>query len=327
MSGRVASLLRELPAAGASEGFAVRPLEDNSRYFAGRDASGCAALLVRSTGQGRVPLRLAGIDARFAVPCRIAEPGLPETTETLTVILCLSRDPSIEAYFAGILDSLVSLLGPEPATQDINDAVDQLVDLFQRLQQPAQRSLTGLIGELCVILLASDAPAAVTAWRVDPDERFDFVAGNLRFDVKSSSSRRRSHEVSFEQANPPSGLMGLFASIWIEPAAGGYSLAELLENIEEKLAGRTSASAKLRTVVADTLGNTLPAAMSWRFDLPLATSSLLLFEASQVPALRPPLPSGVSAARFVSNFADSPPADITQLRMKLDADASGMLPA
>jgi hypothetical protein len=169
---------------------------------------------VESSGQGRgVPLRLAGIEARFAVQCRIAEPALPTTTETLTVMLCRSRDPSVEAYFAGIVQSLISVLGPEPATEEINDGVGQLVALFQRLQLPARRSLTGLVGELCVILFAADANAAISAWRVGPDERFDFIVGKLRLDVKATSTDRRSHEITFEQANAPESADGLFASI------------------------------------------------------------------------------------------------------------------
>ena len=323
----IARLLREIAASESSGAFAVRRLEEGSRYFAGRDADGCAALLINSAGRGRVPLRLAGIEARFAVQCRIAEPGVPETSDTLTVILCVSRDPSIEAYFAGILDSLITLLGPAPTTEQINDTVDQLVELFQKLAQPARRSLTGLAGELCVILLASDASAAIDAWRIDPDERFDFIAGSLRLDVKSSANRRRSHEVSFEQANPPPGTTGLFASIWIEQAGGGSSLSQLLSQIEERLAPSPGAASKLWTVVADTLGNTLPAAMSWRFDLPLAESSLLFFEAARVPAFRPPLPSGISAVRFVSDFGQALPSSLDALRASVGLGGAALLPS
>lgn len=322
----IAHLLSEIAASESSGAFAVRRLDDGSCYFAGRDADGCAALLIDSIGQGRVPLRLAGIEARFAVQCRIAEPGIPETSNTLTVIVCLSRDPSIETYFAGILDSLITLLGPAPTTDQINDAVDQLVELFQKLQQPARRSLIGLAGELCIILLAANAPAAIDAWRIDPDERFDFLAGSLRLDVKSSSNRRRSHEVSFEQANPPPGTTGLFASIWIEQAGGGFSLSQLLGRIEERLLSSPHAVSKLWAVVGDTLGSALPAAMSWRFDLPLAEASLLFFEAARIPALRPPLAVGLSAARFVSDFAQTSPSPVGALRTSLGSAEAVLFP-
>jgi Putative PD-(D/E)XK family member, (DUF4420) len=188
----------------------------------------------------------------------------------------------------------------EPATEDIIDAVDQLVALFQRLQQPARRSLTGLVGELCVILFATDANAAISAWRVDPGERFDFVVRNLRLDVKATSTGRRSHEITFEQANAPEGSKGLFASIWIENVGGGTTLSGLLATIEDRLGRQGQSVSKLRSVVAETLGNALPAALDSQFDLQLARSSLQLYEAAAVPAIRAPLPLGVSGLRFTS---------------------------
>jgi hypothetical protein len=327
MSADIAGLLRGLSAAQANESFIVRRLAARSRYFVGRDASGCAALLVQSSGQGRgVPLRLAGIEARFAVDCKIAEPDLPATTETLTLVLCLSRDPSVEAYFAGILQSLISVLGPEPTTEEINDAVDQLVALFQRLQQPGRRSLTGLVGELCVILFAADANAAISAWRVDPNERFDFVAGKLRLDVKATSTGRRAHEITFEQANAPEGAQGLFASIWVETVGGGTTLSGLLAAIETRLGRQSRSVSKLRNVVAETLGNALPAALDSRFDLQLARSSLLLYEAAAVPAIRPTLPFGVSGLRFISDFGRCAPIGTDLLREALGAVEASLLP-
>jgi hypothetical protein len=219
------------------------------------------------------------------------------------------------------------LRGPEPTTEEINDGVDQLVALFQRLQQPARRSLTGLFGELCVILFAADANAAISAWRVDPDERFDFVAGNLRLDAKATSTRRRSHEITFEQANPPEGTQGLFASIWIETVGGGTTLGGLLATIETRLGQGSRSVSKLRSIVAETLGNALPAALDSRFDLQLAKSSLLLFEAAGIPALRPPLPSGVSAMRFVSDFGQTLPGAIGRLRKSLGSEEAALLPS
>lgn len=328
MSGYIASLLRQIAAAERTNSFAVRRIAEGSGYFAGRDAAGCAALLVKSSSGGQgVPLRLAGIEARFSVSCKIAELGLSESIETFTVILCLSRDLSVEAYFSSILESLVSLLGPEPTTEEISEAVDQLVELFQKLQRPARRSLTGLVGEVSIILFAADANAAIAAWRVDPDERFDFVTGDLRLDVKASSVRRRSHEITFEQVNAFGGTCMLFASIWIESAGGGCSLSELIVMIEKRLVGNSAAASKLRMVIADTLGDTLPSAMSWSFDLPLAKSSLQFFAASGIPALRPPLPSGISGVRFVSDFTASQPSDLTELRLSLGSQTSALLPA
>lgn len=314
----IANLLKGISSPGAIDSFLVRRLSADSSYYVGRDGSGCAALLIRSTGSGRsVPLRLAGIEARFSVPCRIAEPNAPEETQTLTVILCLSRDPPIESYFVGILETLVANLSPTPTSKAVGEAVDQLVGLFQKLQAPAKRALAGLVGELCYILLAAEPAATVAAWRSDPHERFDFTSGSLRLDVKASTSRSRAHDISFEQANVPEGTRGLFASIWIEPAAGGVSVGELLSMVENRIATSASAVGKLRSVVADTLGSSLPTAFDCRFDLQLAKCSLQIFDASVVPGIRGTTPAGVTTVRWRSDFSVVSPlpegADQTQL--------------
>ena len=326
MTGTIASLLKDISTPSEVGTFLVRRLSPGSPYYVGRDSAGSAALFIASTGQGRsVPLRLAGIEARFSVPCRIAEPNAPEETQTLTVILCISREPGVEGYFAGVLEALVANLGSVPTARSVGDAVDQLVNLFQKLQAPAKRSLAGLVGELCYLLLVADPVAAIAAWRADPYERFDFVGGNLRLDVKASTTRGRSHDISFEQANVPTGTRGLFASLWIEPAAGGVSINELLAMIEQSVVSAPTAVAKLRSVVADTLGSTLPVALDWRFDLQLAKTSLSLFDATTVPAVRAALPVGVSAVRFASDFARVPP--LMTANFARDTAEIGLLPA
>lgn len=327
MRPEIALLLREIRASESADSFAVQKLTDQPSYYVGRDAQGRAALLIQSIGSGRsVPMQLAGVEARFAVRCQVAEPGTPEDTKTLSVILCASTDQLVESYFASILETFVSVLGPSPTTDQVGDAVDQLVELFQKLQMPPQRSVTGLLGEACIVLLASDSVAAVSSWRIDPDERFDFVAGNLRLDAKASSRRQRSHEVAFDQANPPDNTRALFASIWIEATGGGTSLSALLAAIEDRLVGHNSSIAKLRAVVADTLGRDLPLAMDFRFDLEAAKSSLSFYDAGLVPAIRPPLAIGVSGVRFTSDFGRINPENIVGLRGSFSPVENALLP-
>lgn len=326
MSESINSLLEEIPASGG-EGFNVRRLPDGSAYYVGRDSDGRACLLIHARGLScAVPLHLAGLEVHFALDCNVQEPGLPEETKTLSVIVCLSRASVIEAYFSSIAELFVRVLGPAPAADQVRDAVDQFVQLFQKLEAPARRSLTGVLGELCFIHLAADKDAAVRGWRVDPEERFDFICGDLRVDVKASAQRLRVHEVSFDQANPSSGSIALFASIWIEPVGGGTTFSTFLGTIERGLADIASV-AKLREVVADTLGSTLPGAMNFRFDLHTASQSIQLFDARRVPALRPPLPTGLSGVRFASNFALAVPEDLPNLKRSLKTYEAVLLPS
>jgi hypothetical protein len=283
--------------------FSVIPAPSQPAYYVGRDSSGCAALLIRTTGaSSRVPMLLAGIEARFSVACRIEEHGGDARTENLTVVACRSQDRAVERYFLTTMEFLASALGPRPTVAAVAEMVDRLVDLFQRLARPPRRPLVGLAGELLVIRGAADPAAAVRAWRVDQDERYDFAVGDLRLDAKATTTDRRAHEVSFEQANPPPGTTGVLASFIIQPSAGGFSLAALLSDIEARIQAH-DLILKLRTVVADTLGRDMQSALDWSFDLARATASARRYDVGAIPAVRPPLQAGISGVRFVVDLA------------------------
>jgi hypothetical protein len=327
MTGRLQALLDEITAPSGEGVFNVRRLEDSSAFYAGRDSRGCASILIATSESGRtVPLRLAGIEAMFSTPCQIVEAGLLPTTQTVTAIICTNQERDVVAYFASIMESLIPFLGESPSTEKVAETVRQLVDLFQKLRSPARRSLLGLAGELNVLEAATDTAVAVRSWRSDAEERFDFGVGRLRLDVKASSNRQRVHEISFEQANPPNGTTGIIASIWIEAMAGGVSLSELLSSIERRIEDKPTEIMRLRTIVANTLGDALPQAMGWSFDKKLADSSLNYFDATTIPAIRPPLPPSVSSARFVSDLSGCMPMDIGKLRRTLDITEQGLLP-
>ncbi len=94
-------------------------VERSGRYpacYAGREASGNIAVLIRTGGKEirTVPLKLAGIEARFSVTCNIVEPGMPGRAEILTAIVCLSQESTIEGYFVSIMEGLLGALGPMP---------------------------------------------------------------------------------------------------------------------------------------------------------------------------------------------------------------------
>lgn len=328
MPGMVSALLREIVAPSQESSFHVRALLEAGPYYVGRDGNGNPAILIRTTGAGRtVPVRLAGIEARFSVPCAVAEPGEAQRTETLSAIVCLSNERGIEDVFASVVESLIGLMGSQPSVTDFASAVDQIVDLFQKLRRPAQRTVIGLIGELYLIRAARDSVAAIQAWRMDSEERFDFVVGNLRVDAKASGRGRTVHVVSFDQANPPSGTHGLFVTVSIESAAGGTSLAEFLSMIEIQLGADHTAIAKLWGVAAATLGDTFLSALAWRFDLGAMESAVGFYDAATIPSIRPPLPHGVSGVRFVSDFGGLPIVDLAKWSSQLTDAETSILPA
>ncbi len=161
--------------------------------------------------------------------------------------------------------------------------------------------MVGLAGELLVIRAATDPASAVRAWRADHDERHEFAVGSLRLDAKVTTAERRTHAVSFEQANPPPGTTGILATFVIQPSAGGLSLSELISEIEARIALHDLVL-KLRTVVAATLGRDMQSALGRSFDLARATASMRMYDMSVIPAIRPPLPAGVSGVRFLAEL-------------------------
>lgn len=303
MTAQFVALLERLARPDQPGTFSVIPAPTQPGYYVGRDNAGCAALLIRSTGaSNRVPLLLAGIEARFSIACRIEERDRDVRTENLTVVACRSRDRAVERYFLTTMEFLASALGPNPTVAAVAEMVDRVVDLFQRLARPPRRHMVGLAGELLVIRTATDPAAAVRAWRMDQDERFDFAVGALRLDAKATTTDRRTHEVSFEQANPPQGTMGILASFIIQPSGGGFSLSELIADIEARIQVH-DLILKLRTVVADTLGRDMQSALGWSFDLARATSSARVYDVNMIPAIKPPLPAGVSGVRFLVDLS------------------------
>ena len=261
----------------------------------------------------KAPLLLAAIEVRFSIPCRIALPNREDVTETLTTVLCTSPDPVIQGYFAHICETIVLILGPQPTLQRVVDGVHRLVDLFQRLAQPSSRSMTGLFAELYVIYASSSPGTAVEAWHSNLDERFDFSIGDIRLEVKASSTRQRAHHFSLEQCEPPPGTRGILVSTFVETSGGGLSLLELVGRIEHQLDGNIGLVLKLQETLAAALGAAVATALPMRFDEDLASSSLRVYELDAIPAVRGAVPAEVTQIHFRSDISRAPVADVPTL--------------
>lgn len=305
----------------------VRPIPEASAHFFGRDGRGFPCmLLAASDTSAKAPIRLAGIEVRFAIPCRIALSDGQEATETFTTVLCTSQNLVVQGYFAHVCETIVRIVGPQPTLQQVIDAVRRLVDLFQRLTQPSSRSVIGLFGELFVIHVCTSTATAVRAWRSTIDDRFDFSTGDVRLEVKASSTRQRTHSFSMEQCVPPPATLGILISLFIESSGGGLSVLELVQRIERQLNGDSNLILKLQETVAEGLGTAATTALSMRFDENLARSSLQVYELEAIPAIRDGVPGEVSQVRFRSDISRTPVADLADL-VTQHQQARALLPA
>jgi hypothetical protein len=272
-----------------------------------------------------MPLRLAGIEARYGARCIVREGG-EDREETLSLLECQSNEPEAVAFFCTCVDQLVGLLGPRPTTRGLSDAVDRLVAMFQSLANPPRKEITGVIGELCVILAARNSATAVRAWHAMPEERYDFVASNLRVDAKATGTKARVHRLTLDQAVPPPGTVGVLASVQVRAASGGATLRDLVDRIERKIGRDFDTRLKLQEGLALILGSGLRNALDASFDLEEALSSLRFYRLDEIPAIRPPVPAGVFDVSFSVDLDDIDPIEPESLGAALELEVLDLLP-
>jgi len=289
--------------------FTALPAAEGSGHLLAIDTEGAPSLLLRAkhgNHSALQPLRLQGLAIQHGIRCQVTIGGGEARDETFTTLSCTSENPLEQEYFLHAADLILRIVGGEPGADQLASAASHLASLFQRLSRPPRQSVTGIMGELMLIARAASPELAVQSWRCDTTDRYDFVCGSLRLEVKATERRERAHHLSYEQCHPPEGTTGLLASLIIEPAGGGTSLGELIEAIATRLAGSLPAILRLNEVVADTLGQALPAAVGERFDRQLAETSLSFFDLRTIPAIRHELPPAVTDVRFVSHLDRAP---------------------
>jgi putative PD-(D/E)XK family protein DUF4420 len=298
-------------------------------HYLGHSHMGEPCLMIDTAGPRGAPhrpLRLQGLSIQYGVPCRLILPTGETIDRTLTTILCTTPDVMERRYFLYLADLILRILGPAPTLASVISAAEHLARMFQALSQPARKPLTGLIGEMLIIVRSAQPAATTMAWRSAIDDTFDFAGDDLRMEVKAGQGRSRQHYLSYDQCHPPQGTIGILASLFVESSGGGISVGELLREIEQGLASQPDALMRLREIFAQTLGATVVAALEERFDRDLADESLQLFDLSEIPAVRGPLPRGVSQVRFRADLSASTPRNPAYFRARSQT-ASRFLPA
>ncbi|ACS38033.1 PD-(D/E)XK motif protein [Methylorubrum extorquens] len=300
-------LFAQLAEKGVQPGaaFSGIPIPGARRHMAALSSHGNPGLLLQTVDGGARPrdIRLSGLRAAFGVSCSVAVGDEQPEERRISIIECLAS-PGLMPLFAESAGAFLRLLGEEPTMAEAADAVARFASIFSVATRSSSQSVTGLIGELMLLLLASNVEEAVSRWRGSPLDRFDFVGPDARLECKATSSMLRLHSFSWEQCNPPAGH-ALVASLRVEAAGGGMSVSELIGRIEARLFRCPAAAVRLRETVASTMGDSLPHALEVTFDEPLCRSSLQWFDLREIPAIRGDLPVGVSSLRFMSDVAQA----------------------
>jgi len=293
--------------------FSTEPIPGHERYHVARDADNHPAVLITGlAGQAAErpsPIVLEHLTVQADVECVIRRGDGSSRQERCIVVRCRSGDRRLHEYFLRSSAAVVLAVGPQPSPKQVREAVDTLVELFRIMTTLPRRSAQGLWAELFVMWQARDVRCLARAWHLEPEDRYDFCAGNERLEVKSASQHRRIHEFSLDQLRPPAGVRVVVASLLVEPSAGGMSLRDLADIIRSRIGGEAELSLRFDRVLGLALGSAWRNASENRFDEALAGSSLQFYRADSVPAVALPLPREVTDVRFRADLTAVEPVD------------------
>lgn len=305
-------------AVGSGARFATLPISDHEFHRVGKDAQGAPLLLIAvadTAGRARpAPIVLEHLTVQHDMPCRVLRPDGTVEERRFTVVRCTGTDSTLRTYFLRLTSTIVAALGTAPSRADVAGAIERLAELFRALAEPPRKTMRGLWAELLVIAQGRDPAALIGAWHTTLEDRYDFSLGSQRIEVKSTTGRARQHHFSLEQLIPPAGTDLLVASLFVEQAGAGISVAELAGEIRARVANDPQAVLHVDRIVALTLGEGWRRAGEERFDRELAESSLAFFEPAVIPAVGVQLPRGVSEVRFKSDLIGCPTADLAYHR-------------
>ena len=286
--------------------YVILPIQEHQGYFIGKDHEAHACLLISAaseTSRQLPPIRLENLDVQFELPCRYEKESGTMKANRLTVIRCRSDQDETVQYFLSVCEIILRTLGDKPTQQTIALVVNRLAEIFKKVQQPPTRTINGLFGELYLISRSMDPNAAVTAWHSDISSRFDFVLDHVRLDAKVTENRVRTHTFSYEQSCPPENTLAIAASMFAERSSSGITIQELINNIENRIFSNADLVFKLHEVTAASLGTNFSEAMKVSYDPIITESSLRFFNLTEIPAIREPLPAGVSNVHFRSDLS------------------------
>ena len=131
-----------------------------------------------------------------------------------------------------------------------------------------------------------------------------------RIEVKSAMGRVRCHNFSLEQLRPPLGTTILVASLFVERAAGGDTVFDLVERLRLRVLEYHNSLCDVDQVVGATLGSGWRQASEFRFDSELAEDTLRFFEAAVIPCINLRPPPEVTEVHFKSDLSRTPAADL-----------------
>jgi len=244
--------------------------------------------------------KLYNLSITHNLTCEIHN-DLNREEHNFSVIRYSGNDEDLKRYFLKACEILVPSLGNSPDNKLITHTVNKFIELFRVLEEPPKKTLQGLWSELFLIHQASNPKKLVKAWHTIPEENYDFSLEKIRIEVKSSSTRNRTHHFSLKQLAAPSKCELFVVSLFVEIFAGGKSVEDLLSEIIERLDKGSELIEKLNFVTYSTLGGSIDKIKNVYYDYQLAKESLKIYNADDIPKIES-IPKNVSDVRFKSSI-------------------------
>lgn len=286
------------PATSATEFRAIKLTKARSDFLAkGPDGSPIFLLHDASAAKYHPGKELAHVSVQFHCTCRVTT-GQDALEDQFAVITCSSAHPDFFDLFIRCVSSSIEALPSVARTNDLQHTIDKLLELFKALSRPGGREIAGLWAELFVISMAPNVAMAVTAWHSDNFERFDFSSTTCRLEIKATTGEMRLHEVSAEQTVVPNAGRGLFASVLLQPLAGGIGILDLTTRIEARLSTSPALRDKLWANVTSSLGSDFRVELDKRYDMSYAERRLKFFLMEDLPSIEKPIDPRISRIRY-----------------------------
>jgi len=227
--------------------------------------------------------------------------GSTKEEHNFSVIRYSGNDEDLKRYFLKTCEILVPSLGNSPNNKQITHTVNKFIELFKVLKEPPKKTLQGLWSELFLIRQSKNLKKLVKAWHTVPEEKYDFSLEKLRIEVKSSSTRNRTHHFSLVQLIAPSKCELFVASLFVEILAGGKSVEDLLSEITDRLDQEYRLIEKLNFIAYSVLGDSVDKIKNVCYDYQLAKESLEVYHSNDIPKIES-VPSNVFDVRFKSSI-------------------------
>ena len=257
------------------------PLYDrSSRCGVGRDHEGRFVAIFPSEPE------LPGFEVKNASYEPVRMVRVEQAAESEVEVSVLRIEVTVESETLSALSGVFStLFNVSEQRGSAGKIIWLLRDLFasQLKGLPSLEVVTGLVGEL-VVILASSAPSnALKAWHSNPNDRYDFSADNDRVEVKASRTQRRTHHFSSSQLPSPKDVKLTVLSVLVDQVQVGQNIEDLVSEISVSI--EPLARQHLIEVVTEILKCPPVLVSHFVFDTQSARLNVKAFAAADIPTV------------------------------------------